>query len=274
MRFEGKVAVITGGGGGLGTAFARALSVEGARTVLLDVDEAAAVAAAAALIEQGFESLGLCCNVTDEHQVDRVMQQAYDHFGRLDILVNNAALHRRKYNQPFGTLPRDEVRALFDVNVMGIVNCSIACQPLMVAGGGGVIVNIASTSSNASRTPYGVSKLAARGVTVALAAELGPHNIRVNAISPGFVGSAGTLAEYQPENLLAILAALGVPLPAEVVAKCTTEDLADMIRARHLVSREGTVDDVVKALLYLCSDDAAFVAGETLAIAGGSSVAF
>ncbi len=274
MSFKGKVVVITGGGGAFGRAFASALARDGARTVLLDIDEALALDAAAALEHQGFDSLGLSCDITDEQRVDEVMQEALDRFGRIDILINNAALHRRKYTQPFGSLPRDEVRALFDVNVMGIINCSLACQPIMASGGGGAMVNIASTSSNACRTPYGVSKLAVRGLTTAFAAEFADDNIRVNAISPGFVGSAGTLDEYERENLVAILNALGSPLPSQVLDRCSTEDLVEMIRGLHFVQREGKVDDVVEALLYLCSDSAGFVSGETLRIAGGSSIAF
>jgi NAD(P)-dependent dehydrogenase (short-subunit alcohol dehydrogenase family) len=119
-----------------------------------------------------------------------------------------------------------------------------------------------------------VSKLAATGVTVALAGELAGDNIRVNAISPGFVGSADTLAECTPERLMAIMAALGTSLPAEVVAKCSSEDLVSVIRSLQLVQREGTVDDVVRALLFLCSDSAGFVTGETLKVAGGAAIGF
>jgi NAD(P)-dependent dehydrogenase (short-subunit alcohol dehydrogenase family) len=268
------VAVITGGGGGLAAAFADALTEQGARVALLDVDEAAAARAADALTARGVDALGLACNVRDEHRVDAAMQEVAAHFGRIDILVNNAALHRKEYNQPFGSLARDDLRALFDVNVMGIIHCSLACQPHMAAGGGGVVINIASTSANAARTPYGVSKLTVLGLTTALAGELGPDGIRVNAISPGFVGSAGPLQDYPRDRLLALLAALGSSLPAQVLERCTNEDLVAAIHDLHLVAREGTPHDVVEALLYLCSDAAGFVTGETLRIAGGSSISF
>jgi len=137
-----------------------------------------------------------------------------------------------------------------------------------------VIVNIASAAGHTSHTPYGVSKLASRGVTVALAAEFADDGIRVNAISPGFVGSADTLAECSPERLMAILAALGSTLPREVLAKCSSDDLVSIIRSLQLVRRDGTVDDVVDGLLYLCSESAGFVSGETLKVAGGSSIGF
>jgi NAD(P)-dependent dehydrogenase (short-subunit alcohol dehydrogenase family) len=274
MRFEGKVAVITGGGQGLGSAFASALVEEGARVALLDVNELTAQETAEALEARGFNALGLHCDVTDDAAVDRAMGQVAEHFGALDILVNNAGLHQRKYNQPFGSLERHELRALFEVNVMGIINCSLACQPFMASAGGGVITNIASTSANASATPYGVSKLAARGLTVALATEMAADNIRVNAISPGFVGSSNLLAECDPERLKAIMAALGASLPAQVVDKCSQEDLVEIVRGLQLLRNEGTVDDVVQALLYLSSEAAGFVTGETLRIAGGSTIGF
>ena len=274
MRFEEKAAVITGGGRGLGRAFATALAGEGARIALVDVDEETVLQTASALGERGFEAVGVPCDVRQEHDVDRSMQLVHDRFGRIDILVNSAALHGQKYNQPFVSLERDEVRALFDVNVMGILNCSLACRPMLAAAGDGVVINLASTAANIAATPYGVSKLAARGLTVALASEFAADNIRVNAISPGFVGSAGALAECSHERLLALLASQGVHLPPSVLAKCSLEDLTSIFLSQQLLAREGTTDDVVKALLYLCSDDAGFVTGETLKIAGGSALGF
>jgi NAD(P)-dependent dehydrogenase (short-subunit alcohol dehydrogenase family) len=274
MSFDGKVAVVTGGARGLGSAFASAVAGEGARVVLLDADEAVVTDTAGALEQRGFAALGAACDVRDEHDVERAVQQALDRFGRIDILVNSAALHRHKYNQPFGSMARDDVRDMFDVNVMGILNCALACRPPMASTDGGVIVNLASTAGHTSCTPYGVSKLAARGLTVALAYEFAGDNIRVNAISPGFVGSAGTLADYAPEQLMALLASQGVRLPETVLAKCSTQDLVDIFMSLQLTEREGTPDDVVKALLYLCSDDAAFVTGETLMVAGGAALAF
>lgn len=273
-RFAGRVAVITGGGRGLGAAFAQALAAEGARIALLEIDGPAARDTAAALEARGFEVLAALCDVTDEHAVDSVTRQVIERFGRIDILVNNAALHARKYNQPFASLERSDIRALFEVNVMGLVNCSLACRPHLAAVGGGSIINIVSAAGHTSTTPYGVSKLAARGLTVAMATEFAADNIRVNAIAPGFVGSSNALADCTPDRLMAILAGLGAKVPPEILARCSTEDLVSLIRSMQLVPREGTVDDVVKALLYLCSDDAGFVTGETLKIAGGAAIGF
>lgn len=274
MEFGGKVTVITGGGGALARVFASALAERGAQLGLLDVDEKLATEAVSALEERGYKAFGSRCDVTDEHDVEQKMKQIHEQYGRIDILINTAALHRQKYNQPFATLERDDVRAMFDVNVMGILNCSLAAQPYMASLGGGVIINIASTAGNTSCTPYGVSKLAARGLTVALAYELSGDNIRVNGISPGFVGSAGALADRTPGQLMALLTSQGVRLPETVLSKCSTQDLIDIFMSLHLTKREGTPNDVVAALLYLCSDDAGFVTGETLKIAGGSALGF
>lgn len=274
MRFTGKVAVITGGGQGLGSATAAAFAEEGAQVVLLDAAEHAAERRAAALAQRGFAAVGLRCDVTDEGGVELAMQEAHERFGRVDVLVNSAALHGRKFNQPFASLGRDDLRALFEVNVFGIVNCALACQPMMAAAGGGAIVNLASISANASRTPYGVSKLAVRGVTTALAGELAADNIRVNAISPGFVGSTGALQQRSPQDLIAILAAQGADLPDPILRSCSTEDLVSLIRRLQLVPRDGTVDDVVRMVLFLCTEEAGFVTGETVKVAGGALTGF
>jgi NAD(P)-dependent dehydrogenase (short-subunit alcohol dehydrogenase family) len=256
VRFEEKTVVVIGGGRGLGRAFATALAGEGACIALVDVDAEAVLDTASELAERGFETIGVPCDVREEHDVERAMHQVDEQFGRIDILVNSAALHGRRYNQPFASLERDDVRAMFDVNVMGILNCSLACRPMLAATGNGVVINLASTAANIATTPYGVSKLAARGLTVALASEFAADNIRVNAISPGFVGSAGTLAECTHERLIALLASQGVNLPPQVLAKCSREDLASIFLSQQLLARGGTMDAVVKALLYLCSDDA------------------
>ena len=273
-EFDGRAVLITGGARGLGLAFAERIVATGAKVALLDLDADEVDVAAAGLAARGGEAIGLGCDVRDEHAVEAVVRQVSDRFGRLDVLINSAALHRRKYNQPFGVLERDEVRALFDVNVMGVLNCSLACRPRMAAGGGGVIVNLASTAGHTSVTPYGVSKLAVRGLTLSLAGEFAADGIRVNAVSPGFVGSAGALADYPKENLMSLLASQGVRLPESVLSRCSNRDLVDVFMSLQLTRREGKMDDIVEALVYLCSDASGFVTGETLKVGGGSASGF
>lgn len=243
--FEGNVAFITGGAIGFGRAFAKALTARGCAVALADVDRPAAEATAAELRAQGHKAIALECNVDDEHAVDAAVATTVDQLGDIGILLNNAGKHLLKYNQPFGVLTRAEVRGLFETNVMGIINCTLSCQQAMTRRGGGSIVNISSIAANMSISPYGVSKLAVRGLTIAFASELAPHAIRVNGIAPGLMATENAL-DGLPQDMI-----------------------DDFVANRQLVHRLGVMDDIVNAMLYLCSDEASFVTGETLRISGG-----
>jgi 3-oxoacyl-[acyl-carrier protein] reductase len=245
MRFAGKVAFITGGAIGFGRAFARALTGEAAAVVIGDVDSEAGERTAAELRAAGHQALAVTCDVADEHAVDGAVAAAADAFGGVDILINNAGLHLTKYNQPFAALPRADLRALLDVNVVGVVNCTLACRDSMRERGGGAVVNISSIAGYLSNTPYGISKLAVRGLTVAFASELAPDGIRVNAIAPGLMATENAMAD----------------LPKDMVD--------DFVQNLQLVHRLGSMDDVVATTLFLCSDEASFVTGETIRVSGG-----
>jgi 3-oxoacyl-[acyl-carrier protein] reductase len=244
-RFEGRVAFVTGAGAGFGRAFAAALAAEGAAVVVADIDTDAAARSVDALTAAGHRAHAVHCDVGDEDQVAVAVADAIAAFGGIDICINNAGLHLTKYNQPFSVLPRADLRALFEVNVIGVVNCSLACRPSMRERGGGVICNIASIAAHLTSTPYGVSKLAVRGLTVALAHEFADDGIRVNAISPGLVATENAIAD----------------LPEDFVREFRDE--------KQLVHRTGAVDDIVEAMLFLCSDAASFITGETLKVSGG-----
>ncbi len=245
-RYEDQVAFVTGGAVGFGRAFAKALTAEGASVVLADIDVDGARATAAALETGGASALAVECDVADEDQVAVAVQESVEHFGGIDVLINNAGLHLMEYNQPFAQLPREKLRRLFDVNVVGIVNCTLACRSSMAARGGGAVLNISSMAGHMSTTPYGVSKLAVRGLTVALATELAVDHIRGNAVSPGLMATENAVAD----------------LPADLVEH--------MVERTQLIHRLGEMDDIVKAMLYLCSDDASFITGETLKVSGGT----
>ncbi|MFI5047964.1 MAG: SDR family NAD(P)-dependent oxidoreductase [Acidimicrobiia bacterium] len=247
-RFAGRVALITGGATGLGRAFADALIDDGAVVALADIDAGAAEEAAAQLDGRDAVASAVACDVADERSVQRAVDEVVERHGGVDILVNNAARHLKKYNQPFSTLTNDEIRGLFDVNVMGIIHCSLACRSSMADRGGGAIVNISSAAGYVATTPYGVTKLAVRGLTIAFATELADDRIRVNAVAPTVTPTESVLAEY------------------------SAAELERSVATRQLVRRTATADDVARTVLFLCSDEAGFITGETIRVTGGAAL--
>lgn len=238
-----RVAFITGGARGIGRAFADALVDEGANVVLADADLAAAEKAQA---EIGADrALGVQCDVGDEDAVTTAVAQAVARFGRIDVLINNAARHLMSWSQPVTEISTERWRDILNVNVLGIVNCARACRPHLARADGGAIVNISSVSGFNTVDVYGITKLAVRGLTTALAKEFAPDGIRVNCIAPGPMDTDAAMADV-PESLL-----------------------TDFIENRQLIKRQGRVADLIGAMRFFCSPAAAFVTGETLAVGGG-----
>jgi NAD(P)-dependent dehydrogenase (short-subunit alcohol dehydrogenase family) len=249
QRFTGKVAFITGGATGLGRDFARALSREGAAVALADVDIRSAQSTAAELNTGDLPVVAIACDVAVQQSVEQAVESVTDQLGGVDVLINNAALHMKKYNGPFSSLSNQEIRGLFDVNVMGIIQCSLACRTSMQARGGGAILNMSSLAGFTTQSPYGVSKLAVRGLTIAFATEFAPDGIRVNAIAPTLTPTENVLAEF------------------------TDEDFERSVETRQLVRRRATMDDVTRTMLFLCSEDSSFITGETIRVTGGGALA-
>jgi len=247
MRFEGRTAVITGGAIGFGRAFARALAAEGATVVIADIDVDMAERTAASLVDAGRRAIAVDCDVADAEQVDATIATTIDRFGGIDIAINNAGLHLMKYNQPFGVLSRKEIRSLFDVNVMGVINVTLACRDSMRDRGGGVVLNISSMAGYMSATPYAVSKLTVRGLTVAFATELAPDRIRVNAIAPGLVDTKF---------------ATGI---------VNNPMLRDYVIKRTALGRHAQPSEIAGAAVYLLSDAASFTTGSVLVVDGGQT---
>ncbi|HEV3113356.1 MAG TPA: SDR family oxidoreductase [Candidatus Binataceae bacterium] len=245
MRFKDKVAFITGGGRGIGETYARALAAEGAAVVLAEIDMPAAQGVAASIAEGGARALAVPCDVAEEESVDAAVARAVEHFGGVDILINNAAKHLTEYAGKPTELARAKWRLMLDVNVIGIVNCAAACRSSMRERGGGVIINQSSIAGFDPTTPYGISKLAVRGLVVALAKELAPDGIRVYGIAPGPVDSPSAMADLPPALL------------------------DGFINRLQLVKRQGRMADLVGAVLFFCSAEAGFITGETLVIGGG-----
>lgn len=237
----GRTAVVTGGGRGFGKAFGAALAAQGLHVVLVDIDEAAAKAAAQ---EIGGSTTGLGGDVADEARMAAIMAEAARPNDGIDVLINNAGLFADKYSQPLTVLGLAGFKRLFEVNVTGVVCCSLAAIPLMKGRAGASIVNIASSAAHMGGSPYGDSKLAVAGITITLARELGREGIRVNAISPGMI----------------VTSTVNAALPAETKAR---------IRGMQLLDVDGAEADIVEAMLYLTSDKARFITGETLRVSGG-----
>lgn len=244
MNLSGRVALVTGGSRGIGRAIALALGRAGAATVLGFRERAADAAAVAAELRQaGVRAAAVQANVADPEQAGRLVQEAVDRFGRLDILVNNAGV-------PLYKLLMDTTPAEWDhmmaVHLRGAYNCSRAALPHMLAAGGGRIVNISSVWGQigaANEVAYSTAKAGLIGFTRALARELAMSGITVNAVAPGAVATEMIGALDAAES-----AALAESIPA---------------------GRIGRPEEVAAAVLYLCSDQAAYVTGQVLSPNGG-----
>jgi 3-oxoacyl-[acyl-carrier protein] reductase len=245
VGFENKVVMITGGAQGIGAAAARAFTDRGAAIVIADLDPKLGQAMADALNDAGGRALAIACDVTVPESMEGCVARARAEIGEIDILINCAALHGYSWGQPVMKLGADRWRQLLNVNVVGIVNCVAAVHPSMAAKGGGVIVNMSSINSFVNLSAYGVSKLAVRGLTTAMATELAPDNIRVVGLAPGMIDT---------------------PLVMEELPQIHKDAL---INTLQLIKRQGTRADVVNAFLFLCSDEASFITGETLIVGGG-----
>jgi NAD(P)-dependent dehydrogenase (short-subunit alcohol dehydrogenase family) len=248
VDLDGKVAIVTGSGNpnGIGATYARALAGQGAAVVVADVDATGAEKVASEIADGGAQAIGHRVDITDRESVAALMERATDEFGGVDILVNNAALMADMEMSPVYQYSYDEWQRVLGVNLTGAFNCCQAAVPLMQERGGGKIVNQSSGGAFPPQGVYGITKLALVGLTVALAAELGPLNINVNAIAPGHVQSEAGL-KIAPEG----------------------SDFHNMIMQLAPLGGSRTPDALVGALLLLVSSDGAWITGQTLNVDGG-----
>ncbi len=247
MRLRDKVAIVTGGASGIGFAYARRFLAEGARVVIADVTDATA---AADKLGNAASVLGVRCDVSDAAAARAMVDAAAKRFGRVDVLVNNAAVFAALKPQPFDEIPETEWQRVMAVNVTGVWNCVRAVVPIMRGQGGGRIVNVASAivgKGTALLLHYVTSKGAVVAMTRALARELGPAGITVNAVAPGYILSDGVRANPDIGAF----------------------QLDAIMRARSL-KRDAYPEDVEGAVVFLASDDSAFMSGQTLIVDGGS----
>ena len=251
-QLDGKTVVVTGGGHGIGRAYSERFGREGARVVVAELDEAAARDVADNIERAGGEALAVPTDVASWDSAQAMAERAVERFGGIDGLVNNAAI--------FSTIPiarvgfeqidEGEWDRVMEVNVKGVWLCCRAVVPAMRRRGGGSIVNIASGTvfnGTPTRVHYVASKAAVVGITRVLSRELGGDNIRVNAIAPG-----NTLSEENPSPEILRMREAAV--------------------AARSLKRVQRPDDIVGSVLFMLSDDAAFITGQTLLVDGGTAL--
>jgi len=242
-EFDGRVVVVTGGGLGLGEAFSRGFAAAGAQVVVADIADEAANKVA-----EEINGLAVHTDVSDESSTKAMAQAAHDKFGRIDILINNAALWSAILPmKPWDAIPVEEWDRVMAVNVKGYFLAARAVFPYMKENKWGRIINLSSNTA-LSGVPgilhYVTSKGAAIGLTRALAREIGSEGITVNAITPGLTSTEGVKAHY------------------------SNEMLESRITARS-VQRQQQPEDLVGTVMFLASDRAEFITGQTVNIDGG-----
>jgi NAD(P)-dependent dehydrogenase (short-subunit alcohol dehydrogenase family) len=248
MRLAGKVAIVTGGATGIGYAIAEALADRGASLVVADI--AKAEDAAARLGARGARAIGVAIDVASQPDAAAMADAAVVAFGGIDILVNNAGIYTSLKPKPFEEIDPTEWRRVMEVNVFGTFLCIRAVLPAMKARRAGRIINISSGvafKGNPYMAHYVASKGAVVSLTRALATELGPHNVLVNSVAPGFTLSEGVLAN------------------PELIAGVKDRSLRGRVLARDM-----TPADLVGAVAFFAGPDAGFITGQTLVVDGGA----
>jgi meso-butanediol dehydrogenase / (S,S)-butanediol dehydrogenase / diacetyl reductase len=238
-----RVAIVTGAARGIGLAIAETFLAAGYRAALLDVD-AARLAQTAEGLREPSNAITLVCDVSDPAEVQASVDRTAAHFGRIDVLVNNAGV--AIFKPALETTFADWSRVLA-TNLNGPFLCTQACAPVMLRTGGGSVVNIASISgvrASTLRIAYGTSKAALMHLTKQQAVELGNLGIRVNAVAPG-------------------------PVETEMAAQVHSADIRTSYRDAIPLARYGTVQEIADAVFFLCSDAASYINGQVLAVDGG-----
>jgi len=249
MDFKDRVVLITGAARGLGREYAVRFAAHGAKVVVSDLKDCRETVSACT--EQGGEALGAVTDVTDLDSVGRMVETAQGRFGRVDVLVNNAALFGNLTFGPFDSLHESEWDAAMAVNVKGIWNCCRAVVPAMREAGGGSIINISSLAAiygMPNGLHYTTSKAAVIGLTRGLARELGRYDIRVNAVAPNIVETEAATEFF-----------------GEIRQK-----MLDATRAQQAIRRTLEPEDLAGTVIWLASDLSRHVTGQTIMVDGGT----
>ena len=246
MRLKDKVCIITGAASGIGLATALKFAREGAAVICCDRRREGVDAAAAACRDLGGRAEGFVVDVTDRAQVDAMVAEVRQAFGRIDVLVNNAGITKDARLQK---MTLEQFDAVIDVNLRGVFHCAQAVADTMVEQGSGVILNASSVVGvygNFGQTNYAASKFGVIGFTKTWSRELGPKGVRVNAVAPGFI---------------------------ETPILCTIpQKVLDQMRQDVPLRRLGRPEEVANVYAFLASDEASYVNGAVLEVAGGLTV--
>jgi 2-hydroxycyclohexanecarboxyl-CoA dehydrogenase len=252
-RFDHRTVVVTGGGGGIGSALCRRFAAEGAAVAVLDRDAEAAEATAAAVNATGAEALPVVCDITDRADVDAAVERTSAELGQIDVLVNNAGWDLFK---PFIQTTPDDWERLIGINLLGALHLHHAVLPSMVEQGHGRIVNIASDAArvgSSGEAVYAACKGGLVAFSKTVAREHARHGITVNVVCPGPTDTA---------------------LLASVTDEAANPDkLREAFRRSIPLGRLGSPDDLPGAVLFFAGDDAAFVTGQVLSVSGGLTMA-
>ena len=244
MRFTDRVALVTGGGRGIGAATAGRLASEGARVMVSDMD-----LEPAREVAEPIGGVAVACDVTQRDQVEEMVARAVRELGRLDVLVCCAGIIR---DNLLFKMTDDDWDLVIDTHLKGTFLCARAAQKAMVAQKYGKMVFLSSTSAlgNRGQTNYSTAKAGLQGMARTLALELGPFNINVNAVAPGFVETRMTRATAER---------MGVDFEAFKIGAASQIPL----------QRIGQPEDIASVIAFLCSDESSFVSGQTIYVRGG-----
>lgn len=251
FRLDKKVALVTGGGSGIGKAIAETLSTNGAIVYVLDVQEKNGIQTAEQLNRQGHHAHFLKCDVSDQALVKETFLQIFEKENCLDILINNAGISHIGMAE---NTSEEDFDRIFSINVKGVYNCLYAALPYMKDSGGGSIINLSSVAALVGlpdRFAYSMSKGAVSSMTLSVARDYLGHNIRCNGIAPGRVHTPfvdGFLTKNYPGR---------------------EQEMFDKLAKTQPLGRMGTPEEIAKLVLYLSSDDASFITGSIYPIDGG-----